>query len=384
MKLQQGKTFSDKLYCTSPFNSLFVQIGGTASSCCASTYNWGNIKRETVEDIINSDTAKDVRTSVLNGEMTRYCDNCVRQEGFSGTSEREHFSEFLVDTEKEFELKSLDLRWSNVCNFSCMYCNQDFSSSWAKKKGLKTNTENLKEQDNILSYIEKNNQKIGKIMLAGGEPLLQMQNEKLLDIVSPKTRLTIITNLGVDLKKSLMFEKISKMKDVLWSISIENYTDEFEYVRQGGNWQRLLDNINYIRENTNHDISFLSVFSIFTIENVDKFIRFAESQNIDILWQSIVGNGKALHPEFFSNNVRKYIVDRLDEIIKMNASINFNKEYLEGYRLNIIKMMNNDVSYKEVDLKFRKFIEKNETLYNSPNTKKFGELWPVLDSIIQK
>lgn len=384
MKLEQGKTFSDKLYCTSPFNSLFIQVDGMASSCCASSYNWGNIKRQSIDDIINGDIAQDVRKDILAGNKTRYCDTCVRQEGFSGTSERTHFSEFLVDTDKEFELKSLDLRWSNICNFSCMYCTEDFSSSWAKKKGLPSKVENLKYQDNILKYIENNKNKVGKILLAGGEPLLQMQNEKLLDIVSPHTRLTIITNMGIDLKKSLMFKKISKLKNVLWSISIENYKDEFEYVRQGGSWQRLLDNINYIREVAPHqEINFLSVFSIFTIENLVDFIKFAESQNVNILWQSVFGNGFALHPEYFSNKVRSYIISKLDDVCNMDFKIDFNKVYLKGYRDKIEEMMNNNTPYIEVDKKFRNFIKLNEEKYNDNNFK-FELLWPELDSIISK
>lgn len=383
MKYQQGKTFSDKVYCSSPFNSIFLQVNGRVSSCCASTYNWGNINYESLDEIIHSDTAQDVRKDVLSGNKTNYCDNCVRQENFSGTSERTHFQEFVVDTDKEFELKSLDLRWSNICNFSCMYCNENFSSTWAKKKGLKANTDNLKLQDNILNYVDKHKSKIGKIMLAGGEPLLQMQNEKLLNLLPNHTRITIITNLGVDLSKSSLFKKFAERENILWSISLENFKQEFEYVRQGGDWNRLLENIKYIKENTNHKITFLSVFSIFTIENLDKFIKFADNQKIDILWQSIDGNGFALHPEFFSNKVRKYIVQRIDEITKIKTEINYNKEYLIGYRDKIKSMIEKNEEYNEVDLKFRKFIEKNENKFNT-TTYKFEEMWPILNNLIKK
>ena len=106
-----------------------------------------------------------------------------------------------VDLNKEFELKTLDIRWSTICNFSCIYCNEDWSSTWAKKKNLPIVSDNLTISNDILNYIEKNSNTIDSIMVAGGEPLLQMQNERLFDILPSDTKIMLISNLGIDLKK---------------------------------------------------------------------------------------------------------------------------------------------------------------------------------------
>ena len=78
--MKQGNTFKDKLYCTSPFNSLFIKPNGDVSSCCAGTIPWGNIKDNTIEEIIHSETAIKLRNNVLNGIEDSYCNWCIQTE----------------------------------------------------------------------------------------------------------------------------------------------------------------------------------------------------------------------------------------------------------------------------------------------------------------
>ena len=120
----QGKTFKDKYYCSSPFNSLFIDIHGGVSSCCSGTYTWGNhLNRNpleperTLKEIINSETAQKLRDDVSKAKINSYCDNCAKEENLFGISQRGHFDRVKINPNK-FELRTLDLRWSNLCNFS--------------------------------------------------------------------------------------------------------------------------------------------------------------------------------------------------------------------------------------------------------------------------
>ena len=76
--MKQGNTFKDKLYCTSPFNSLFIRPNGDVASCCAGSEEWGNLKENSIEEIIHSETAVRVRNNVLNGLEDSYCKWCVQ------------------------------------------------------------------------------------------------------------------------------------------------------------------------------------------------------------------------------------------------------------------------------------------------------------------
>ena len=305
----QGKKIGDKYYCSSPFNSIFLDTYANVSSCCAGTEMWGDLRKESIEDIINSEIATNIRNDVRNGDVTSYCSQCSKNEKDSTNSQRGHFDYIDIDTSVEFELKTLDVRWSNICNFSCIYCNEDFSSTWAKKKSISVPNDNLKKQEELLDYIEKNGgDKIKKIMMAGGEPLLQTQNNKLVDLVPNDTQITIISNMGVDLKKSSIFKKLSKMPNITWSISMENVEDEYEYIRQGGNWEQMKSNIKYIKSNTTHIVNLLSIFNSFTIPNISKFINFAESNNVNIIWQPILFY-EQMNPYKMSNDIIKYYDD---------------------------------------------------------------------------
>jgi molybdenum cofactor biosynthesis enzyme MoaA len=376
----QGKTFQDKYYCSSPFNSLFIDIHGGVSSCCASTYSFGNHLNDEdtdIKNILHNSTAEELRKKISSGIVDSYCNNCVSEEKYFGNSQRTHFDNIKINT-KKFELRTLDLRWSNLCNFSCIYCDERFSSSWAKKKGLGLAKENVTSQSSIFNLIEENVDTIEKIMLAGGEPLLQMQNDKLLSIVKKDTSITIITNLGIELEKSNIFKKLQDFDNILWAVSMENIEEQFEYVRQGGNWDRMVYNLNLIKNgNPKHKMNFLSVMNILSLSQLHEFIRFSNDIEIPIMWQYIQGNDDVLHPENFSESVKSFLIEKIKKIPQQKNNIDYNQSNLNQ----ISYKLQNNINTEFVDLKFRNYIKNQDSKYNE-TSKNFSDLWPELDKII--
>lgn len=376
----QGKTFKDKYYCSSPFNSLFIDIHGGVSSCCASTYTFGNHLNgsdRNIKNILDNDVSKKLRQNVSNGVVDSYCNNCVSEENDFGNSQRTHFNNIKINPSK-FELRTLDLRWSNLCNFSCIYCDERFSSSWAKKKGLGLAKENVTSQQSIFKLIEENSDTIEKVMLAGGEPLLQMQNDKLLDIIKKDTAITIITNLGIELEKSNIFNKLKDFDNILWAVSMENVGEQFEYVRQGGNWERMKSNLELIKNtNSNHNMNFLSVMNILSLSQLHEFIQFSDEVKIPIMWQYIQGNDDVLHPENFSPAVKEYLINKIENIPLSESNIDFNENNL----IQIVNKIKKSNSTDYIDLKFRDYIDEQDSKYNEI-PKKFKDLWPELNNLI--
>lgn len=372
--MKQGNTFKDKLYCTSPFNSLFIGPNGDVASCCAGSKPWGNIKDDTIENIIYSETAINIRNNVLNGIEDSYCKWCIQTENNSCSSQRRGFAHLDVDLNKEFELKTLDIRWSSICNFSCIYCSEDWSSMWAKKKNLPILSDNLKVSENILNYIDKNKLSIDSIMVAGGEPLLQMQNERLFDILPNTTKILLITNLGIDLKKSKIFSKLSKYKNIDWAISLENVGNHFEYVRQGGSWELLVENIKHIQNTTTHYINFQCIFHVLCVLRINDLFNFAENLGINIEWQIIGDNTLSLDPLLYEGSIRTKCIEVMEEVLNKDWNISYNRDFL---LTNLEKLKNNDGlnPLNDVEKNLVEYINNQENLYNTSNHS-FQELWP--------
>lgn len=372
--MKQGNTFKDKLYCTSPFNSLFIRPNGDVASCCAGSEEWGNLKENSIEEIIHSETAIRIRNNVLNGLEESYCKWCVLTENNSCTSQRRGFAHLDVDLNKEFELKTLDIRWSTICNFSCIYCNEDWSSTWAKKKNLPMVSDNLKISENILNYIEKHSSTIDSILVAGGEPLLQMQNEKLFDILSSDTKIMLITNLGIDLKKSKIFNKLSNRKHIDWAVSLENVGNHFEYVRQGGSWELILENLKHIQQTTTHYINFQCIFNILSLLRLKDLFNQAEELGINIEWQIIGDNSLSLDPLLYEGDIRNKCIHILEDVLSNDWNIEYNKPFLVD---NLKKLKQNEGlnPLNDVEKNLVEYITNQEKLYNTSNYS-FHDLWP--------
>ena len=61
----------------------------------------------------------------------------------------------LYDT-KKFDLNTIDVRWSNLCNLSCVYCGPEFSSKWASELNIKITTPKEQQLINFKNYIFDN------------------------------------------------------------------------------------------------------------------------------------------------------------------------------------------------------------------------------------
>tara|TARA_B110000977_G_scaffold25855_1_gene32005 strand:+ start:2066 stop:3202 length:1137 start_codon:yes stop_codon:yes gene_type:complete len=378
--MKQGNTFNDKLYCTSPFNSLFIRPNGEVASCCAGTEPWGNLKENTIEEIIHSDIALRVRNNVLTAKEDSYCDWCVHTENNSCFSQRRGFADLDVDLNKEFELKTLDIRWSTICNFSCIYCSEDWSSMWAHKKNLPVVSDNIKISEDILNYIEKNSEQIDSIMVAGGEPLLQMQNEKLFDILPNTTKILLITNLGVDLKKSKIFKKLDRYEIIDWAVSFENVGKQFEYVRHGGSWDLLVTNLKHIQDTTNHHVFTKSIFNVLTLFQLDELITTMNDMNLDIDWQMIADHDLCLNPLLYGGEIRNKMIYILENVLNKEWKIDYGRDFL----LSNLENLKNNVGLNskiDVNSNLLEFIKTQESLYNT-TTHKFTELWPDLNELL--
>ena len=255
---------TNRAFCPIPWTGIMYNFDGSVKNCIRSVESIGNINNATIEEILSNDHA--IKADMRAGQKFSRCNPCYELEkdenNFNIISDRVFYLKELRNVDNtlydttNFDLHTVDIRWSNLCNFACVYCSPEFSSKWASEQNIVINTpEDVKRQD-FKQYIFDRAAQLKHVYLAGGEPLLMKENLeflKLLKQVNPEVNLRINTNLShVD---THIFDLISEFKNIHWTVSVESMDQEFEYIRYGGTWQGFLDNLQTIKK-FNHKISF--------------------------------------------------------------------------------------------------------------------------------
>ena len=274
-----------------PFNSFFLGSDGSVRPCCSLRGQLGDINTNTVEEIVNGPIATSIRQSIVNGEWHPMCSQCKELEQRGARDERVstlfNFDNMKDYTPDVYRLEKLDIRWSNTCNLTCTYCYEYFSSKWAELKGIKVNANKSDAEEKVFAFIEKNVDNISNINLLGGEPLLQKPNIRLLDMLKPSTSIYILTNLTVPLESNKIAQKLLENKNVGWGISFETIGKRFEYVRHGGEWDRLVKNFRFLRDNQARCIDSHPLYCVYSAFNLVEYFEFLESEGYfgDQYWQ---------------------------------------------------------------------------------------------------
>jgi len=269
---------TNKHFCPMPWTGLMYNFDGKVKNCIRSdekTGLLGNIKDAPIEEILLGPKNVTKQTNITDNSPAAGCHTCYELEhgkkGFDIISDRifyiREFKKTPLDTYQvnNFDLQTIDVRWTNLCNFACVYCSADFSSKWANELNVKISTPSEKQLADFQEYIYKHAKQLKHVYLAGGEPLLMKENLKLLQKLNPNVNLRINTNLSkVD---TGVFDAVCGFKHVHWTVSVETVEEEFEYIRFGGRWADFLDNLNTIRK-LDHKISFNMLWFLLNYDTV--------------------------------------------------------------------------------------------------------------------
>jgi sulfatase maturation enzyme AslB (radical SAM superfamily) len=259
---------------------------GDVLNCIRSQTPIGNLKKNSIIEILDTNTiTKDRMIHQQSGIGCHVCYNLEgNKKGYDMISDRifylkelKHVDKTLYDDPANFDLHTVDIRWSNVCNHACVYCSSDYSSKWATE--LNTIIEEPAESrvQELKDFVFQNAHKLKHVYLAGGEPLLMKENLELLSILQEKNpTVNIRVNTNLSKTNTQVFEKICKFTNVHWTVSIDEMDKEFEYVRYGGVWQDFLDNLNIIKT-LDHKISFNMLHHLLNYKSLFDTIRFLKT-----------------------------------------------------------------------------------------------------------
>jgi MoaA/NifB/PqqE/SkfB family radical SAM enzyme len=278
-----------KTFCMHPFTGLATREDGAIKACCRS-HPIGFIQNNTLEEIWNNDTIKRIRQQVLNGERPPECEPCFNLEDQGVESLRvRHISgkipearinlypnaldSLAEDFSMPFEIPTIELKLNNLCNLKCRMCHPGDSTSWndwdqvedfyraenniiailVDQHDLKNKPHLDKFQDNPewWASLEKLLPYFRRVEFAGGEPLMDPQHYKILDMLAPygeNIEIKYATNLSMLGKSNrTVWQYWPKFKSIAVNVSIDGIGNSYEYIRGNANWAELVNNIKQIQ-----------------------------------------------------------------------------------------------------------------------------------------
>jgi MoaA/NifB/PqqE/SkfB family radical SAM enzyme len=300
-----------------PFTGLATREDGAICACCRS-HPVGFIDKDKLEDIWNNDTMKRIRRQVLNNERPPECEPCFSLEDQGVESLRERHIAGIIpearinlyplapskvneDFSMPLEIPTMELKLNNLCNLKCRMCHPMDSTSWNDWSEIK---EFYKAENNIMyDLVEQHDlentplldkfednpewwaslQRLApnfkRVEFAGGEPLMDPQHYRILDMLAPygdQIEIKYATNLSMLGKgKRTVQEYWPKFKSVAVNVSIDGLEEGYEYIRGNASWQDLIDNVQKIQSipNISRIVGAVTV-QVSNILALDKIIEY--------------------------------------------------------------------------------------------------------------
>ena len=316
---------TNPVFCPMPWTGLMYNFDGKIKNCIRSAGPLGNIKDQPIESILVKNNLTR-QQQILEQRPVETCHTCYDLErskpGFDHISDRVFYIRELKNTPPStyqvgnFDLQTVDVRWTNLCNFACVYCGPEFSSRWSDELKIRHQTPTEQQTTDFKNYIYDHAGQLRHVYLAGGEPLLMKENLALLEKLNPNVNIRINTNLSkVDTR---VFEAVCEFPNVHWTVSVETQDKEFEYIRHGGSWPDFLDNLTTIKQ-LDHKISFNMLHFLLNYNSVFDCVDFLQNQGFH---NNSFVIGALLTPEYLNirhlpenvlNSVKNKLQDRINQ-----------------------------------------------------------------------
>ena len=378
----------NNFFCAAPWRGLHINPRGDVKTCCAGNPNMlGNLNEHSIVEILDSQLLQDIRQDLAQGRPHEYCSNCVKAERFGADSERKWHN----DTNPGFDYAAagghyhypviVDVRWNTTCNLSCNYCSEWASSKWSALKGIPFKSGSRPYYEQVCDFLEQHQSHIRDVALVGGEPLLLPENERLLDVIPQHCTVTLITNMNVDLEKNRIFRKLAQRKKVGWSMSFDNIDQRFEYVRYGGKWSQLLNNLAIVKDlfKQGHWGGIHAVYNIYNATRLTEFRQFAADQGVSVLWQNLF-QPNYLDPFLHGKEVAEPAAAEIESFYTTGLATDSDRVFLDQALRNYRAVTE---SRPDMARKLAKHIQEIETKYHPDQAGQFVKLWPEFENLIK-
>jgi sulfatase maturation enzyme AslB (radical SAM superfamily) len=318
---------------------------GRAYPCCLGDdkHPIGNFKQDTMSTVWNQNAYKTMRKNMLEEKPCKECSKCYEQEraGFVSmrNSTNKNFGQHIaiVDQTKQdgtfedFKLRYYDIRFSNLCNFTCRTCGGWFSSSWYNEEvelyGERNYPQILfagRREEDMWDQLQEHIPYLEQIYFAGGEPLIMEEHYRILkELVRREmfnVKLIYNTNFSrLNLKDEDVLDYWKLFNNVSIGASLDAMGPRAEYIRKGTKWDQIERNRERMIEKCpDTDFYVSSTVSLYNVHHITDFHRnWAErgllkpqDWNINIL-QGPDRDRINVLPQEFKDQVRVKIEDHI-------------------------------------------------------------------------
>jgi len=385
-----------KHFCVLPWIHFHSWPNGNVMPCCVadSEKPVGKIKSdESIIEMMNSDRFKQLRLNMLNDKPSDECKRCYDLELLGTWTMRQshnkrrgfEYIDMINNTNDDgsinnFEMRYMDIRFSNLCNMKCRSCGPGCSSQWAeeyvKKKwgmeqlekffGMKTIVVNSNEDQKFMTKLKPYLKDVTEVYFAGGEVIITPEHYECLDYwienkLTDQVELTYTTNFSVlkyknrDLIK--LWKKFPNLK--IWA-SLDAKENHAEIIRKGTDWKKIIKNIKKLKEEVPH--ANFQITPTISIWNVHRFPDFFDSLVADELldfnnprWYSNARFNLLTYPWYANIMILPaHIKEKLT--LRYNKSIekySFNKDLVNAFKM-VVYNLNSGSPNKEGILEFIK------------------------------
>ncbi len=396
-----------------PFTGLATREDGAVKVCCRS-HPVGFIQESSLEDIWNNDAMCRIRKQVLNGERPKECEPCfsledqgvesLRQRHIKGEIPEARINLYPNALDKldddyamPFDIPTMEIKLNNLCNLKCRMCHPMDSTSWNdwqqvekfyKKENNylvsaidKLNLKNsrylcpFEDTDNWWASFEKLLPHFRRVEFAGGEPLMDPQHYKILDMLEPygaNIELKYATNgttLGIKGGRSV-HEYWPKFRSVAVNVSIDGIGDVYNYIRGNSDWNVVTQNIQEIKKipNVSRVVGAFTAQAGNILQAAECIEYFTEQLGI-IFYSHRVSYPNCLSAQVLPDSLKDLAYHRLEKVkerLKTFESLKNNPKllsFLEGQ----IQDNQNYLRAKDQSHLWSDFVEFNRNLDKSRN-----------------
>lgn len=344
------------MWCPLPWTHVGIKNNGTLRMCSHSqSGSNGNtvllkdkiaLKADSfvnIDDVLNCDTLKQVRSDILKGLWPEQCKRCEvdTHTGINSRNEWEtkrHLDAFTLDdavnsttedgTITNTKLVSMDLRIGNQCNLRCVMCFPGESTLWYKDYQEITGydhfivddkTYNLKLSDSDFDWandkhkidlLVNNSKYLNKIKFGGGEPLIIKYHHYLLNRLIEEgyaENIELEYSVNLTIFPPLLFELWKRFKVIRICASVDAYGLANEAVRYPSKWETIEQNLRMLDDSDDNIVVFTSTtVSILTLEHYSGLMLWIKNQNYKKINRDIENPGTShlvYNPTFFNINL---------------------------------------------------------------------------------
>jgi len=306
--------------------NLWVNTGRVAS-CCKTPQSKVSVEelKQTLNTFNNSTLKQQERAEILNGVKPLGCEYCWQAETSQSpeNSMRVQYSKYLYETHyantaltyegllansASAPVRSLTLSFDALCNFECVYCGPNQSSSWAAsiaKHGPVISSDAHHKYQTTAKLVRLNlaidpyknpyfrlfmewwqatgQYEVKEVLVAGGEPLMSPSFWKFVEsLENTDISIRVTTNLGASPTQLQQLLKLAERNPrVQLDVSMESVEHQAEYIRYGVSWDQWCRNVETVLDSgTIKTVNFISTIQALAICRYADFLEWVEQIKI--------------------------------------------------------------------------------------------------------